>query len=245
MGWYLKNRLVATSLAVLGGIVFVSSAQAQGHGAFASAPAGPAGTYVGQGHGVRNGYLFLRRGRRFVAGSGYWPYFYSDYDSEPGVVEAAPPQTIVVQAAQPASPAVVSNPPESLMLELQGDHWVRITNHGQSQIGEQPSQPESERTSELAHAVHPATPRRTQAAEPPSELPPAVLVFRDGHEEEIRKYMILGATIYTSADYWSRGSWTRKIQIVELDVPATLKLNQERGAKFSLPSGPNEVMIRP
>jgi hypothetical protein len=30
-----------------------------------------------------------------------------------------------------------------------------------------------------------------------------------------------------------------------LDVPATLKLNQERGAKFSLPSGPNEVMIRP
>jgi len=30
-----------------------------------------------------------------------------------------------------------------------------------------------------------------------------------------------------------------------LDVPATLKLNEDRGAKFSLPSGPNEVMFRP
>ena len=76
-------------------------------------------------------------------------------------------------------------------------------------------------------------------------LPPAVLVFRDGHKQEIEKYTIVGATIYTNADYWSSGSWTREVQIVELDVPATLKLNRERGAKFSLPSGPNEVMIRP
>jgi hypothetical protein len=57
--------------------------------------------------------------------------------------------------------------------------------------------------------------------------------------------MIVGTTIYTGADYWSSGSWTQKVQIAELDVTATLKLNQERGAKFSLPSGPNEVMIRP
>jgi hypothetical protein len=72
-----------------------------------------------------------------------------------------------------------------------------------------------------------------------------VLVFRDGHKEEIGKYTIMGATIYANADYWSSGSWTRQVQIIELDVPATLKLNRERGAKFSLPSGPNEVMIRP
>ena len=57
--------------------------------------------------------------------------------------------------------------------------------------------------------------------------------------------MIAGATIYTSADYWSSGSWTRKVQIAALDIPATLKVNRERGAKFSLPSGPHEVMIRP
>jgi len=29
-----------------------------------------------------------------------------------------------------------------------------------------------------------------------------------------------------------------------LDIPASLKLNNERGAKFSLPSGPNEIVVR-
>ena len=91
----------------------------------------------------------------------------------------------------------------------------------------------------------PTTRRLTHAAKPPTELPPAVLVFRDGHQEEIGKYMITGATIYVSTDYWTSGSWTRKVQIAELDVPATLKLNQERGANFRLPSGPEEVIVRP
>jgi hypothetical protein len=56
--------------------------------------------------------------------------------------------------------------------------------------------------------------------------------------------MIQGDLIYVSMDYWSSGSWTRQIPIAELDVPATLKLNRERGGKFSLPSGPSEIMIR-
>ena len=51
--------------------------------------------------------------------------------------------------------------------------------------------------------------------------------------------------IYTKGDYWSSGNWTRKIQIADLDLPATLKQNQDRGVKFELPSGPDEVMIRP
>jgi hypothetical protein len=127
------------------------------------------------------------------------------------------------------------------VLELQGDHWVRISNHGQAQTGGQSSQ------TELEPVPNPpsSTPRRIPAAEGRSALPTAVLVFRDGHKEEIGKYVIIGATISASANYWSSGSWTRKVQIVELDVPATLKLNQERGAKFSLPSGPSEVVIRP
>jgi hypothetical protein len=137
----------------------------------------------------------------------------------------------------------VSKP--GFVLELQGDHWVRLTNYGELQAGEQSSQPALKPTSGPASPVPAANPHRTQAAEPSSQLPPAVLVFRDGHKEEIRKYTIVGTTVYTSSDYWNSGSWTRKIQIADLDVPETLKLNQERGAKFMLPSGPNEVMMRP
>ncbi|MGA3293158.1 MAG: hypothetical protein ABSE45_04145 [Candidatus Acidiferrales bacterium] len=225
----MNKRLVALflplAMAMLGATVFVPSAKAQSHATFASGPS--------------RGFVHVRRAGRFFAGPGFGPYFYSDYDSEPLIIEAPPPQ--IVETAQPASPAPVRNPPESLMLELQGDHWVRITNNGQSQIGGQSGQPELERASNPSSAM----PRRTQAPEPASDLPPVVLVFRDGHKEEIGKYAIVGATIYTSADYWSSGSWTRKVQIAELDVPETLKLNQERGAKFSLPSGPNEVIIRP
>jgi hypothetical protein len=228
----MKNQLVALSLAMLAATVFVPSAKAQRRAGAASARGGQ-----GVGH--------LRRGGRFFAGSTFVPDFYSDYGS--GIIEAPPPQTIVVQAAQPAPLAPVRNPPESLVLELQGDHWVRITSYGQSQTDEGKSSQAQPGASNLPSVISPTNPRRAHAAEPPSELPlpPAVLVFRDGHQEEIGKYMIVGTTIYTRADYWSSGSWTRKVQIAELDVPETLKLNQGRGAKFSLPSSPNEVMIRP
>jgi hypothetical protein len=238
----MNKRLIALSLALLGATLFASSAQAQRHVAFA--PASRTGTVVPRGGVMGPQFLHQRRARRFFGGSAFSPYFYSDTDYEPGMIEAPPPQ-IIVQTAQAASPAPVPSRPESLLLELHGDHWVRITNYGQSQTAGQSTQPDSERPSNPPSAISPATLRRTQAAEPPSKLPPAVLVFRDGHNEEIGKYTIIGTTIYTSADYWSSGSWTRKVQIVELDVPATLKLNQERGAKFSLPSGPNEVIIRP
>jgi hypothetical protein len=51
--------------------------------------------------------------------------------------------------------------------------------------------------------------------------------------------------MYSSADYWSSGSWNKKIQLADLDVPGTLRLNQERGVKFVLPSAANEVITRP
>ena len=183
----------------------------------------------------------LRRSHHSSTGSGYVPYFYDDYDSEPEASEP-PPQTVEA-TAQPAPAAAVSKP--GLVLELQGDHWVRLINYGELQTGEQTIQPALETGSKSPSPVPTANPHRTQAAQPSTQLPPAVLVFRDGHEEEIRKYTIVGTTIYTSSDYWNSGSWTRTIQIAELDVPETLKLNQERGAKFTLPSGPNEVMMRP
>jgi hypothetical protein len=233
----MNNHLVALSVAILGATVFVPSAQAQRHGA--SAPAGRPGAAVAWHGGARTRFVRQGRGRRSSSGSAFAPYFYSDYDSEPETVDAPPAAQIIEQTAEPSSAVPVPNRAGALVLELQDDHWVRITNSGQSQTGGQSSQPQSESLANLPTA----TPRRIQP-EAPSELPPAVLVFRDGHREEIRKYIIEGATIYISTNSWSNGSWTRKIQVAELDVPATLELNHERGAKFSLPSGPNEVMIR-
>jgi hypothetical protein len=128
-------------------------------------------------------------------------------------------------------------------MELRGDHWVRLTNYGataadtDTQSGEPQSAPRS--APQQAKA-----PLALIQATPPSELPPAVLVFRDGHQEQAAKYTIVGATIYVKADYWTTGSWTRSIPIADLNLAATLQLNQQRGAKFSLPSRPSEVIVR-
>jgi hypothetical protein len=238
----MNNGLVALTVAVLGATVFGPPAQAQRHGV--SAAGGRPGTTIARRGSARTRFIGSVRGaRRFFSGSEFAPYFYSDYDSEPETVEP-PSGQIVGQTAQPSLPALLPNKAGALVLELQDDHWVRITNSGQSQTDGPSSLPDSERVSNPPSATPSATLRRTPADEPSSALPRAVLVFRDGHEEEIAKYIIVGATIYTSADDWGGGSWTRKVQIAELDVPATLRLNQERSAKFSLPSGPNEVMIR-
>jgi hypothetical protein len=238
----MKNRLFMLDLAILAATIFASSAHAQRH--VASAQASRPRMNLARRPGERPPVVPSRRSRRFSSGSGFAPYFYSDYDSDSGIIEV-PTHQNVERTAQPASPAPVPPPHQSLLLELHGDHWVRITNYGQSQTDGQSSEPEPQQAYDLPSATPSNAPRRIPTAEAPSELPPAVLVFRDGHREEIGKYVIVASTIYTSADHWSIGSWTRKVQIVQLDVPATLKLNQERGTKFSLPSGPNEVMIRP
>jgi len=180
-----------------------------------------------------------------------YPYYYSDdgYDSE----GAAQPQVVVVPAA-PAQPALPASPLEPLLIEWQGDHFKRMTPSQKTSAKEQDG-PDYSAKSE----VRPSTPRSPSSGssrqaqkvaaqlprESARELPLAVLVFRDGRTEEVSSYTIMSGTIYSKADYWTSGSWTRKIQIADLDVPATLKLNQGRGLKFVLPASPNEVVMRP
>jgi hypothetical protein len=60
-------------------------------------------------------------------------------------------------------------------------------------------------------------------------LETTVLVFRDGHQQEVSNYAIMGQTIYLFDNR------TRKIGLDEIDVPATVKLNDDRGVDFHLP----------
>src|ERR1700757_3375102 len=96
------DRLVALPLAILAALVFVSSAHAQARGGFPSAPAGRTGMASPGRHAGRP-IARLRHSHHSSTGSGYIPYFYDDYDSEPEMSE--PPPQAVEPAAQPA-PAV-------------------------------------------------------------------------------------------------------------------------------------------
>lgn len=60
----------------------------------------------------------------------------------------------------------------------------------------------------------------------------AILVFKDGHQVEIQNYAIVGSTLYDLSS-----GRPRKIALADLDIPATEKLNDDRGVTFDLPLG--------
>jgi len=165
---------------------------------------------------------YRRYGYPYSYGYGLYgaPYYYSD-DYGPSEVDYRP------EPAPQLVPVVQEKPeplPDPVLLELHGNQWVKVGNFGEA------SQQALSSSSATAGA---------------KEIPPAVLIYRDGHSEEVSSYSIIGGAMYTKSDYYSSGNWTRTIQLADLDLSATLKENQQRGVKFELPSGPNEVVIRP
>ncbi len=78
----------------------------------------------------------------------------------------------------------------------------------------------------------PVAPRGPQAQVAPAPEPRAstVLVYRDGHTREITNYAIVGQTLWVLSEQRAQ-----KVALAELDVPATVKKNDERGVEFALP----------
>jgi hypothetical protein len=186
--------------------------------------------------------------RRGHARSSFFPLafsdpLYSDYLSSTGYPVASQPPVIILEGAPPAasgpdrSSLPSQSPVQPLMIELQGDRYVQVG-------GNDP-------TEEMTEAIPNAPSRESRflkSATPAvaaNALPPAVLVFRDGHREKVSDYTIADGILYTSADYYTNGSWNRKIALSSLNLPETLQSNQARGVKFQLPTAPNEVIIRP
>ena len=162
------------------------------------------------------------------------PFFFGDglFWGDQPITEEEP---VVREKEQAAVPAIhiaePVKPPEPLMIELQGDHFVRLTD---AQVNV--AQADSPRT----NRTQPVPDRRNAAVE---NARPVVLIFRDGHQQEVSSYAIIGTALYESAGYWSTGYWTRKILLADLDLPATITANQQRGVNFILPSAPNQVVI--
>lgn len=69
---------------------------------------------------------------------------------------------------------------------------------------------------------------------PRTEMEPATaLVFRDQHVEEVRNYAISGGTLWVLNE-----SVAKKIPLAQLDLDATVKMNDNRGVDFQVP-GPS------
>ena len=75
-----------------------------------------------------------------------------------------------------------------------------------------------------------APPEPAPEAEPANQ-PRTVLVFKDGSHREVLNYAIVGSTLFDLSD-----GLTRKVALAELDLPATVKQNDDRGVEFQLPA---------
>lgn len=99
------------------------------------------------------------------------------------------------------------------------------------------AQNQRERYNQYAPVHPPLDPERMQEAErsheqtTDSRMRPTVLVFRDQHKQEVQNYAIVADMLWDFAP-----QQTVKIPLSELDIPATVKANQDRGIRFSVPA---------
>ena len=193
-----------------------------------------------------------------------FPFFGDDFDPSDiyssGYPVASEPPAYVLQAAQEmlssaaastrsdmfAANARDSQSSQPLMIELQDGRYVRVAR---TAINGEALNFASQDAQNVAQPV-PSTDRKSGrppvAAPPPvKDLAPAVLVFRDGHSEEVRDYTIADGMLYVRGDYYTDGFWNKKIELSSLNLPQTLQANLDRNVKFVLPSSPNEVITRP
>ena len=206
-----------------------------------SRQAAPASNSTMQGASTRSAFApfrHLHRSNSFPL-AGFFPDFpFADfsYPDNPSSADSGAMQPDLLLQALSALTAnqqlSAQSPPKSdshsLLIELQGNNYVSLTN----------AQPP-------ANSPAPALVPRSHKPTPAPELTPVTLLFRDGHREDVRDYTIADGTIYVRGDFYRDGYWNKKIQLSALDLPETLQLNQARGIRFVLPSAPNEVITRP
>lgn len=177
--------------------------------------------------------------RRLADSSGlFFPgYYYADtgYTQDQEAPSGPPVQVAAMQPVPPPPPP----PVEPLLMEKRNGEWVRVATGNRMATSPSTQSDSGKPAAPGSGIVEPA-----KGSAPVAALPSAVLVFRDGHREEIAKYVIQGDVLFTRTASATGASLERKIPLSLLDLPASLKLNKDRGAKFSLPSAPNEVVVR-
>jgi len=220
--------------------------------------------------------------------AGFSDPFYSDYLSS---LYSAGPQSPIIFLQSPSAavsePFRFPSPAQPIMIELQGDRYVRLSGEensgaallgpeaidmrrvqqdmtGQNKMGrDRMGREEFAREQigrgkigrpKLSHEETGSSSRRSEQSvasiySPAPTLAPAVLVFRDGHHEEVSDYTIADGILYTHGNLYtagagSAGSWNRKIVLSSLNLPETMLLNHSHGVNFQLPTAPNEVIVR-
>jgi hypothetical protein len=171
-----------------------------------------------------------RHNRRFFGNSGYpiyyAPYAYGYYDDTANV-DANPPANNA-NYEQPAS----DEGPGLTVFERRRTYDLIGDSKDQRQddrYGEHYTDQREERATD-------ETQQRRASEEATSKLDetvPTILIFRDGSHREIRNYALMGSSIYDLSV--KPGQGRMKIMLADLDIPATIAANDQRGIEFKIP----------
>jgi len=95
-------------------------------------------------------------------------------------------------------------------------------------LGQQVERLREERDTATLQPPSPPPRVQTPAQATTAELP-TILVYPDKHIEEVKNYAIVGEVL------WIFGDHVKKIPLMDIDLAATSKLNDERGVYFEVP----------
>ena len=162
------------------------------------------GPYRGR-TGNGNGYRY-RNGYGYSTGAYIAPYYFPAYDTSYGY-----------DTGGGGGPYMYSGPPTDQTVHIVVD---MPTKRGVEDDEDAPPPA----TASKSNRDKDATDERDAKS-----IDPTVLVFRDGHQQEVTNYAIMGQTVYVF------DKRTQKIALTDLDVAATIKLNDDHGVDFHVP----------
>ena len=172
-----------------------------GRPAFPVYPASPG--RFGQGFGNRHGF---RNGYGYYGGGFVAPYYIPAYDMSYGY-----------DTGGGGAPYMYSGPPTEQTLHIVVD--LPTAKHDVADDDESLPPPAKSKSDSIVTDARDAKP-----------IDPTVLVFRDGHQQEVTNYAIMGQTVYVFDHR------TQKIALTDLDVAATIKVNDDHGVDFHVPA---------
>lgn len=197
------------------------------------------GGYHGGGRGLGSSFGHQFGHHRNNVPRGYFAgdtaFLWDDYPFGEATPEYTPPY-LVMQAPTVAEAA----PPKvgSLLIELQGDRYVRYGGMARSE--------DADVRSRDVPVVAAGSGGDVSVAGP--NLAATVLVYRDGRREEVADYAIVGRTMYAHRSFNNDGQMAyglANIQLSALDIAATTAANRANGVNFVLPTAANQVVTRP
>ncbi len=134
-------------------------------------------------------------------------------------VEEQPPDQVYEQPDAPA-PTVFEN--RSQVRLAPNPTPVEDSRYGQHYLDQREQEPPAAAaTAPGAHNMSPVS----------EEQIPVVIVFKDGHQQEVKNYAIMGDTLYDLGTFVAH-----KIKLADLDLQQTIEKNEQRGVEFNVPA---------